>query len=280
VSESPDATEGPGGPSATTPGPDAPSAATEGTEAPGRIVGEVLVLFGVAAAFAAAVFQIGRVVPLVGRHVADLIAVTFYAVPVFRLWQRRRDLADYGFNLAAARRSALLVTAAVLVSFPLFLAAFLVFYGAVCGPLREFLGSLASPAGAVCSRYVGLSGVHPAWPGGTPWGTLVALFTQLVAVALPEEFFFRGYLQGRLVEALPPTRRFFGVPVGTALLLGAVLFALGHFLIDFDPRRLAVFFPALLFGWMRQASGSIAPGALFHALCNLYSDGLHRSFFG
>jgi hypothetical protein len=249
-------------------------------EAPGRVVREVLILFAVATALAAAIFQIGRGVPVISRHVADLIAVTFYAVPVFRLWQRRRDLADYGFNLAGARRSALLVTAAVLVVFPLFFAAFLAFYGAVCGPLREHLGSLASPAGAICARFVGWAGVHPAWPGGTPWGTLVALFTQLVAVALPEEFFFRGYLQGRLVEALPPRRRFLGVPVGSALLLASVLFALGHFLIDFDPRRLAVFFPALAFGWMRQASGSIAPGALFHALCNLYSDGLHRSFFG
>jgi hypothetical protein len=253
---------------------------TAAAEAPKRIVREVLLLFAVATAIAAAIFQLGRVVPLVGRHVADLIAVTFYAVPVFRLWQRRRDLADYGFNLAGPRRAALLVTAAVLVTFPLFFAAFLAFYGAVCGPLRDALGSLASPAGAICRRFVGWEGVHPAWPGGTPWGTVVALFTQLVAVALPEEFFFRGYLQGRLAEALPPRARFLGVPVGAALLLASVLFALGHFLIDFDPRRLAVFFPALAFGWMRQASGSIAPGALFHALCNVYSDGLHRSFFG
>jgi len=31
---------------------------------------------------------------------------------------------------------------------------------------------------------------------------------------------------------------------------------------------------------MRQRTGSLAPATLFHALCNLYSDTLHESFFG
>ena len=59
----------------------------------------------------------------------------------------------------------------------------------------------------------------------------------------------------------------------------AVLFALGHVLVDFNPQRLAVFFPALVFGWMRARTGSLAAGAMFHALCNLLSDVLHTSFF-
>ena len=45
------------------------------------------------------------------------------------------------------------------------------------------------------------------------------------------------------------------------------------------PTRLAVFFPALVFGWMRSRSGSIAPGAVFHALCNVFSEILHDSAF-
>ncbi|HEY3352697.1 MAG TPA: CPBP family intramembrane glutamic endopeptidase [Polyangia bacterium] len=260
-------------------GPDAAGAAPAPAPAPpGRLVGEVLLLFALATAIAAAVFQVGRFVPLVGKHVADLIAVTFYAVPVIALWRRGRDLDEYGFNLKNWRRGGLLVVAAMMVVFPAFLVAFLAFYGAVCGPLQHALGVVAAPG--LCARFHGLAGAHPAWPGGTAWATLVAAFTQVVAVGLPEEFFFRGYLQGRLEEALPARRRFLGVPVGQALLLASVLFALGHYLIDFDPRRLAVFFPALAFGWMRTASGSIVPGAIFHALCNLLSDGLHRTFFG
>jgi membrane protease YdiL (CAAX protease family) len=34
-----------------------------------------------------------------------------------------------------------------------------------------------------------------------------------------------------------------------------------------------------VFAWMRARTGSLAPAALFHALCNLYSDLLHEAFF-
>ena len=36
-----------------------------------------------------------------------------------------------------------------------------------------------------------------------------------------------------------------------------------------DPRGLSVFFPGLLFGWMRSATGSILAGTICHALSNL-----------
>lgn len=259
------------------PGP-APAAGPPAPDAPGRIVREVLLLFAVATAIGAVVFQVGRFVPLLGKHTADIIAVTFYAVPVIALWRRGRDLDEYGFNLARWQRGSLLVGAATMIVFPAFLVGFLLFYGTVCAPGGGHgLAVFAAPG--LCARFHGLAGAHPAWPGGTAGGTLYAFAIQVVAVGLPEEFFFRGFLQGRLEEALPQRRRFLGVAVGRALLLASVLFALGHYLIDFDPRRLAVFFPALVFGWMRTASGSIVPGAVFHALCNLISDGLHRSFF-
>ena len=98
-------------------------------------------------------------------------------------------------------------------------------------------------------------------------------------VAVPEELFFRGYLYSRLEQRWPSTRRFLGAPVGRTLLVTSALFALGHVLVDFNVQRLAVFFPALVFGWMRARTGSVAAGAVFHALCNLYSDVLHTSFF-
>ena len=107
---------------------------------------------------------------------------------------------------------------------------------------------------------------------------LLAL-NQVLVIAIPEELFFRGYLQGRLEARWPPGRRLLGAGVGRALLLSSVLFALGHFLVDFNPQRLAVFFPGLIFGWMRARTGSIAAGAGFHALCNLLADVLHGSYF-
>jgi membrane protease YdiL (CAAX protease family) len=67
--------------------------------------------------------------------------------------------------------------------------------------------------------------------------------------------------------------------VGWALVVSSALFAVSHVAVIPNPQRLAVFFPALLFGWMRARTGSIAAGAAFHALCNLLSDVLHTSYF-
>ena len=68
--------------------------------------------------------------------------------------------------------------------------------------------------------------------------------------------------------------------VARGALVSSVLFALGHIAVIPNPQRLAVFFPALAFGWMRARTGSIAAGAVFHALCNVVSDVLHTSYFG
>ena len=93
--------------------------------------------------------------------------------------------------------------------------------------------------------------------------------SQLVVIALPEELFFRGYVQGRLEEAWPPTRSFFGAKLGVAWIVTAALFGLGHFLVTFEPQMLTRFFPGLVFGWMFARTRSILPGTIFHAACNL-----------
>ena len=101
----------------------------------------------------------------------------------------------------------------------------------------------------------------------------------LFVVALPEEFFYRGYIQSRLRDAWPKGKMFFGARLGAAFWLTAVLFALGHLAI-FQVWRLGVFFPALLFGWMRERSNSVVGPALFHAASNLLIKVLDASFFG
>ena len=75
-----------------------------------------------------------------------------------------------------------------------------------------------------------------------------------------------------LPTSWPPVRRFLGAPIGRGLVVSSLLFALGHVAVVPNPQRLAVFFPALVFGWMRARTGSIVPGAVFHALCNLFAD--------
>lgn len=95
---------------------------------------------------------------------------------------------------------------------------------------------------------------------------------QLLVVALPEEAFYRGYLQTALEDAWHDRkRRVLGVELGLGWLASAAIFAVGHLLTIPHPARLAVFFPALLFGWLRARTGGIGAGVALHAMSNLLS---------
>ncbi|WP_146651095.1 myxosortase MrtC [Labilithrix luteola] len=104
------------------------------------------------------------------------------------------------------------------------------------------------------------------------------IFGQLVIIALPEEAFYRGYLQSRLEEAMPSTIKIFGARVGPAVLVTSVIFALGHFATIREPARFAVFFPSLVFGWLRQRTGGIGASVAFHASCNVFSEVLGKGY--
>jgi membrane protease YdiL (CAAX protease family) len=92
----------------------------------------------------------------------------------------------------------------------------------------------------------------------------------LLVVALPEEAFFRGYLQSALDRRSTTWLRLWGARIGPSVLLSSVIFALGHWLSVPDVGRLAVFFPSLLFGWLRAKTGGVGAAIVCHALCNLY----------
>jgi uncharacterized protein len=120
-----------------------------------------------------------------------------------------------------------------------------------------------------------LSRMAHALSGGRALGYLDLGLGHLLAVALPEEAFFRGYLQSELARKTP-TSTFRAQAL--AIFLTSVIFALGHFLTFPHPARLAVFFPSLAFGVLRARTGGIGASVLFHALCNLYSAALFAGF--
>ena len=99
---------------------------------------------------------------------------------------------------------------------------------------------------------------------------LMSLLMQLLLIALPEEFFYRGYLQRRLDQCQGRKEWKVGpLPITRSNLVVSMLFALGHFVIGFAPARLVVFFPSLLFGILRDRTDGIAAPIVFHAACNL-----------
>jgi uncharacterized protein len=101
---------------------------------------------------------------------------------------------------------------------------------------------------------------------------------QLLMIALPEEAFYRGYLQTRFDDAFGARWNIGGAMIGPSLFLTSAIFALGHLATIHDPARLAVFFPSLAFGWLRARTRGVGASIFFHASCNIFSELLGRGF--
>ena len=104
------------------------------------------------------------------------------------------------------------------------------------------------------------------------------LVGQALVVALPEEAFYRGYLMHAFDQRSRRRWRLFGTEVGPSLIWTSALFALGHYATEPNVARLAVFFPALVFGWLRQKTGGVGAGLVFHVLCNVFASTLGRGY--
>jgi uncharacterized protein len=204
---------------------------------------------------------------LIAQPAAKLVAtVGFLYLPIIGMDRRREDYADLGLSTRTLGRDVRQFLAVGAVIFPLFVLGYLCFIA--------LFWRLPTDWVAVLTPYVTTPQFHFRWPERFPeW-----IIDQLFVVALPEEFFYRGYLQTRLRDAWPQGRLVFGARLGPAFWVTALLFALGHLAI-FQVWRLAVFFPALLFGWMRERSGSVVGAALLHAASNLLVMVLDASFF-
>lgn len=130
-------------------------------------------------------------------------------------------------------------------------------------------------------------GEHSAPPDNTEpltidrsyWWLITLVLTHLLLVAVPEEVFFRGYLQTRLDQLLAPRFRFLGAQVGPGIVVTSALFAVSHYIVELDPNRLVVFFPSLMFGWLRNLTGGVVAPVVVHGLSNvlllLLSRGYH-----
>ena len=230
---------------------DQPIAKAEAPVLPRGLGTEVAIVF---------VVQLGLVVGLVrldallslGGALHALVGLVFLLLPILVLDRRGKPYARYGVRIGRPLGDLLWVLGAMAIAFAP-IAIFGPWFWGVAGKSFSF-----------------------AWPIGYPG---VAI-THLVVVAGPEELFFRGYLMGRLDDLFGARGRFrlLGAEVGPSLFVQAALFAIGHFAVDLAPHKLLVFFPALVFGWLRARRGTIVAPILFHAASNVFMDILRAGF--
>ena len=108
-------------------------------------------------------------------------------------------------------------------------------------------------------------------------GKAITLFlTYALFVGFGEEIIYRGYTQSRLNEVFGKPFRFFGVDFGWGIIIMAFIFGLSHvgilsWMLGYSvelalPWGFWTFFGGLVYGFVREKSGSIFAPALLHGL--------------
>jgi membrane protease YdiL (CAAX protease family) len=222
---------------------------------------------------------VSRIEPtgLLAANLAGVAAFLFIALPDARLRARGEGWGDYGLPAGSFReratwaalgrgaRAGLASSAVVLPAFGLLFAA----YAWLLPHLAPGLARAIAPYAHTGHLALRL-----------PPDLLLKVVLQLLVVALPEELFYRGYLQTSWARDAPGRGAVvLGARLGAGFLWTQLLFAAGH-LVVFQPWRLATFLPALWFGWLRERTGGLTAPIVAHAASNLLIKVLEASFYG
>jgi hypothetical protein len=218
--------------------------------------------------------------------------ILFILVPFGVLLLVRRSFSEYGMRFSGARSW---LTAAMTAFLPLAVASatlgfvdYTSWWGAIVESL-VYLAALWFVARALTGKpepqsglltialALVLFGAYGIWQGKSPGlgqGLINALF--YVFVGFGEEILYRGYIQTRLNVAFGKPFKFYGACWGYGTLIAALLFGLTHTLNGINLVTGVVqllwwwgvwtFFSGLLFAYIREKTGTVAPGAVLHAL--------------
>ena len=119
--------------------------------------------------------------------------------------------------------------------------------------IKDFLMGLAVSA-------VILIPYHVLFGGTTRNFSFYYILFQLLVVAFPEEFFFRGFIQDSMGRNIK------------SVLFVSLLFAAAHLPKAYFAGEwisLLSFFPSVVMGWLYMKTDNILPGTIFHLLANL-----------
>ena len=191
---------------------------------------------------------IALAIPFVHSLLGAVAVAAFLWTPLRFLERRGQDAHDAGWRFDRLGRDvvwALLVCAVVLPLFTLLFWQFPAWLTALPRSLRELLAPYAGPQIHISPRWTWQLGGH---------------LLGNAAVAFAEEFFYRGYMTLRFEERWTPLR---------SALTASALFAVGH-LLQPAPFRLLVFFPALIFAWLRHKTGTVVAAAIAHFAFNAW----------
>lgn len=216
------------------------------------LVVEVSLVTAVLLIVAHVLFTSGSAV-FIGNWLPFVVAVLFMYGAVAVLWYRKRKIDFLDANKNAYVRSIITFAIFSLIIFPPFFGlahAWQVFvYGREGFKLADFPGF---------------------------WNMLAF---QVVLVALPEEFYFRGYFQSAMNILFEKKWKFLGVYLGWGWIVTALVFAFAHSIVYFKWWHFSIFFPALAFGYLRERTGTITASVLFHAACNIFMYWFVRCYF-
>jgi membrane protease YdiL (CAAX protease family) len=159
-------------------------------------------------------------------------------------WVGKRDFARIGWDMDSIRRSLVMVA-----------------WVGGCASLVTFAGLWWMKQRHLSIPLDPVIGERPSWLG---W-----LLYQFLYVAVAEEVFFRGYVQGNITRMLARTSQWSRTAqLFAPVVVSAACFAIAHAIVQENLTALLTFFPALIMAWMFLRTGSLLAPILFHGLAN------------
>ncbi len=186
-----------------------------------------------------------------------ITAALFLYVPILLLFIKKQQPSRYGIGGKGMIKSIGRALLLAVIVFPIYTAGFYLYMGHLYG------------------IHVTLQGVHAALNRSL----LRVALNGLLMVAIPEEVFYRGFMQSELRRGDGRRVRMLGAGLGGSVLITNALFAAGHLVVIPDIARLAVFFPGIAFSWLRERDDNIAGAVVFHWLSNLLSFVLFAAYY-